>query len=128
MMVSSTLGVVIYMSLNGSTRITWPAHAIADMLSAMGNTRRLQALKHLQKGEATVNDMAEAIGLTQSALSQHLAVLRRSNLVKTRRSAQTIYYSLDSMPISKILTLLDEIFGKEQKTTPHEQSYLEHSI
>jgi ArsR family transcriptional regulator, virulence genes transcriptional regulator len=116
------------MSLNGSTRIVWPTHAIADMLSAMGNTRRLQALLHLQKGETTVNDMAEAIGLTQSSLSQHLAVLRRSNLVKTRRRAQTIYYSLDSMPVSKILTLLDEIFAKEQKTPPHEQNYLEHSI
>jgi DNA-binding transcriptional ArsR family regulator len=103
-------------------------HSIAEMLSAMGNTRRLQALLHLQKGETTVNDMAEAIGLTQSSLSQHLAVLRRCNLVKTRRSAQTIYYSLDSEPASKVLTLIDEIFAREQKALPKDQDYLEHSI
>lgn len=119
---------LLRMSLNSATRIAWPTHSIADMLSAMGNTRRLQALLHLQKGETTVNEMAEAIGLTQSSLSQHLAVLRRSNLVKTRRRAQTIYYSLDSVPVSKILTLLDEMFTKEPVAVSRGQDYLEHSI
>lgn len=111
-----------------SKRINWSVHAAADILSAMGNSRRLQALMYLAKGETTVNEMADAIGMTQSSLSQHLAVLRRTNLVKTRRSAQTIYYTLDSLPVTKILGVLNETFNGDDKVEIDNRGYLEHSI
>jgi DNA-binding transcriptional ArsR family regulator len=98
------------------------------MFSAMGNARRLQALLLLEKGEANVNDMADAIGLPQSSLSQHLAVLRRSNLVKTRRDAQTIYYALDSEPMSRILGLLNEIFEGGDSEAIDLDNYPDHSL
>lgn len=94
----------------------------------MGNARRLQALLHLEKGETTVNEMADAIGLTQSSLSQHLAVLRRSKLVKTRRNAQTIYYTLDSAPMARILGLLNEMFEGTDTPEDDQDNYPDHSL
>jgi DNA-binding transcriptional ArsR family regulator len=64
------------------------------VLKAMGNRHRLMILCHLRNGEACVTDLEKIVGLSQSALSQHLAKLRNEHLVKTRRRAQTIYYSL----------------------------------
>jgi DNA-binding transcriptional ArsR family regulator len=106
----------------------WPMHSIAEIFAAMGNTRRLQALMYLEKGEATVNQMADAIGLTQSCLSQHLAVLRRSNLVRTRRNAQTIYYALDSEPMARILGLLSEMYEGDPRVMDEEENYPEHYL
>lgn len=94
----------------------------------MGNARRLQALLHLEKGETTVNEMADAIGLTQSSLSQHLAVLRRSKLVKTLRNAQTIYYTLDSAPMARILGLLNEMFEGTDTPEDDQDNYPDHSL
>jgi ArsR family transcriptional regulator, virulence genes transcriptional regulator len=111
-----------------SSKLTWPTHSVAEMFSAMGNPRRLQALLYLERGETTVNDMADAIGLTQSSLSQHLAVLRRSNLVKTRRNAQTIYYELDSIPVARVLGLLNELFDGNDPADNDQETYPDHSL
>ncbi|MDB5596140.1 MAG: Regulatory protein ArsR [Hyphomicrobiales bacterium] len=54
--------------------------------------------------------MQEAIGLSQSALSQHLARLRKDGLVSTRREAQTIYYSIADPNVSRLIGLLYELF------------------
>lgn len=66
----------------------------STLLKAMSNQHRLLILCQLLRAERCVGDLEQIVGLSQSALSQHLARLRRDNLVKTRRSAQTIYYSL----------------------------------
>jgi len=66
----------------------------STLLKAMSNPHRLMILCQLATGEMRVGELEEVIGLSQSALSQHLARLRRDNLVKTRREAQTIFYSL----------------------------------
>lgn len=80
----------------------------ADFLKAMANKNRLTILLLLkQYDELSVTELNAKISLSQSALSQHLAVLRREGLVVTRRSSQTIYYSLDSPLAEEILTLLD---------------------
>ena len=72
------------------------AHAgeATRLLKALANESRLMILCNLSEGEMTVGQLNEFIPLSQSALSQHLALLRRDNLVQTRRQAQTIYYSL----------------------------------
>ena len=64
----------------------------AKFLKSMANDRRLVVLCELAKGERSVGELEEVAGLSQSALSQHLARLREARLVRTRREAQTIHY------------------------------------
>ncbi len=84
----------------------------ATLLKALSNEKRLMILCALNKGEKSVGVLEELIGLSQSALSQHLARLRRDGLVQTRRDAQTIYYSMKDEAAKKVMTLLSEIYCK----------------
>ena len=76
------------------------------ILKAMSNRHRLLILCQLVNGEKSVGQLEAFIGLSQSALSQHLARLRREDLVKTRRQAQTIFYSLDGEEATSIIKAL----------------------
>ncbi len=78
----------------------------ARLLKAMGNERRMDILYQLEGKEINVGELEKKVGLSQSALSQHLAVLRNEDIVKTRRVAQTIYYSIKSEKALKLLELL----------------------
>ncbi|MGV1846281.1 MULTISPECIES: ArsR/SmtB family transcription factor [unclassified Rhizobium] len=82
----------------------------STFLSAMANEQRLRVLDILTRGEMPVGALADMIGLSQSALSQHLAKLRSAHMVKTRRDAQTVYYTVNSESVRKVLALLEEIF------------------
>lgn len=78
------------------------------LLKSIANESRLMVLCVLAEGEFSVGALNERIDLSQSALSQHLAILREQGLVKTRRESQTIYYSLaDTAALSLIHTLHD---------------------
>ena len=79
----------------------------AMLLKALGNSKRLEILYHLAEKEMSVGTLEKKVGLSQSALSQHLAVLRHNDIVKTRREAQTIYYSVRSETALKLLALLE---------------------
>lgn len=81
-----------------------------SFLKALANRHRLMVLCELHKGEHSVTRLQEAVGLSQSSLSQHLARLREDNLVKTRRESQTIYYSLANQNVSRVIGLLYELF------------------
>ncbi len=82
------------------------AEDAARLLSNMAHPKRLMVLCRLVQGECTVGELASVVNLSQSALSQHLAKMRASNLVSTRRSAQTIYYSLASKEVESVLQTL----------------------
>jgi DNA-binding transcriptional ArsR family regulator len=82
------------------------AEDAAALLKAMANPQRLKVLCLLLGGEKSVGDLNRDIDLSQSALSQHLAVLRESALVTTRRSGQTIYYALSAGPVEAIIATL----------------------
>ena len=84
--------------------------AAAGLLSAMANPKRLMILCSLVEGDVPVGVLAPQVGLSQSALSQHLSKLRAQRLVKTRRDAQTIYYSSTSESVKKILATLENIY------------------
>lgn len=86
----------------------------ADLLSAMSNAKRLMILNILMNGEVGVGELSTSVGLSQSALSQHLAVLRNHKLVKTRRDQQKIYYSSASEDVTAILKVLRDIFGEPE--------------
>jgi DNA-binding transcriptional ArsR family regulator len=83
----------------------------AALLLGMANKHRLRILMILAGGEATVKSMADQIGISQSALSQHLAKLRKGNLVSTRPEAQTIYYSCSSPAALKVLDALGDFYS-----------------
>ena len=82
----------------------------AVLLSAMSNAKRLLIVCNLVEGEMPVGQLAEMVGLSQSALSQHLAKLRARKLVATRRDAQTIYYSIASDSVYQVLQTIGDIF------------------
>ncbi|MCO5063775.1 MAG: metalloregulator ArsR/SmtB family transcription factor [Rhizobiaceae bacterium] len=84
----------------------------AKLLTALGNRKRLAIVGHLLDEEMSVNEIAEQVSLSQSALSQHLAKLRGLNLVQTRRDRQMIYYSCNSEEVRKIYNTLNDIFGE----------------
>ena len=90
-----------------------------DFLKTLANRRRLAIVCELLEGERSVGALAAAVGLSQSALSQHLARLRRGRLVATRRESQTIYYSLASDHVRRLIGLLYELYcapARETKT------------
>lgn len=82
----------------------------ARLLKAIANEKRLKVLFHIAEKEASVGEIEKVVDLSQSALSQHLAILRAGRLVKTRRKAQTIFYSLRDEKTKKILDLLRQLF------------------
>jgi DNA-binding transcriptional ArsR family regulator len=82
----------------------------STLLKAMGNPHRLMILCRLAEGEKCVGELERVIGLSQSALSQHLARLRRDDVVTTRRVAQTIYYSLVGPEARSIIATLYRLY------------------
>ena len=90
------------------------AGAAEGLLKAVANRRRLTILCELSRGERSVSDLGEAIGLSQSALSQHLARLRADRIVATRRESQTIYYSLESEGARRLIDLLYQLFCAQE--------------
>ncbi|NSZ76854.1 metalloregulator ArsR/SmtB family transcription factor (plasmid) [Agrobacterium tumefaciens] len=82
----------------------------AAFMSAAANPKRLSILQLLTKREHSVGELSILVGLSQSALSQHLSKLRRGRWVETRRDAQTIYYSSTSPAVAKLLSTLEGIF------------------
>jgi DNA-binding transcriptional ArsR family regulator len=86
------------------------AAAAARLLKALANERRLMILCQLAPGELSVGALAPRIGISQSALSQHLAVLREDGVVATRRDGQTIWYRIADPAAVRLVTTLAEIF------------------
>lgn len=82
------------------------ARKASTLLKAMSNEHRLLVLCQLLHGEKSVGELERLVGLSQSALSQHLARLRRDNLVRTRRQAQTIFYSLSGDEARTVIATL----------------------
>lgn len=84
------------------------------LLKALSSERRLMIMCALYKGEKSVGELEQVVGLSQSALSQHLARLRRDGLVDTRREAQTIYYSMNDHATKAILHTLHSLYCPEE--------------
>ncbi len=77
--------------------------ALAEQLAVLGNANRLAILTNLAEGEIQVNVLAKKLGLGQSALSQHLAILRACEFVSTRRASQSVFYSIQPRSIAAAL-------------------------
>jgi len=82
----------------------------ARMLKTLSSESRLMILCALEEREHSVTELHQQIGLSQSALSQHLATLRKQGLVKTRRESQVIYYSLAQHDTTRIISVLSDLY------------------
>lgn len=90
------------------------AAGAAELLRLVGNEHRLQVLCVLRAGEASVGDLARRLGLSPSALSQHLARLRAARLVEGRREAQTIYYRIIDRTVLALVEALAQIMDQRR--------------
>mgnify|MGYP006266076691 CR=1 FL=1 len=86
------------------------ADEAAGFLKSIANPCRLVLLCELSKGERPVGELEAVVGLRQSAVSQHLARLREAGLVKTRRQAQTVLYSLESEGARRVIDVLHDLY------------------
>jgi DNA-binding transcriptional ArsR family regulator len=92
------------------TRLHQNSEQAAQLLKTVGNPHRLMILCTLADTEMSVGELNDNIDISQSPLSQHLAVLRRTGLVQTRREAQTIFYSLNGNEVQKLMDCLYDIY------------------
>ncbi len=91
----------------------------AALFRLLGNEKRLMLLCQLVDGELSVGEMQRRIGVSQSALSQHLALLREEGVVATRREGQTIYYRISDHSALRIIeTLAEQFCPPEMRKTP----------
>lgn len=90
--------------------LTESARDATAFLKALANENRLLVLCHLTEGEKSVTELEQLIGIRQPTLSQQLARLRSEHLVKTRREAKTVYYSLASQDVLLVIQLLHKMF------------------
>lgn len=88
------------------------AEKAAALLKQLANTRRLMILCALMEGEKTVNDLVKAAGLSQSAISQHLAKMRAAKLLASEKRGQMVYYSISSMQVHALLSTLCVMYCK----------------
>ena len=87
------------------------ADDVARILSTLSNPRRLLVLCHLMRtGERSVGQLVEAIGLSQSALSQHLALMRAEGLVRTRKEGLNVFYSIADPRVEELVQSLERIY------------------
>ncbi len=90
------------------------ASGASRILKAMANERRLMILCYLNEGEHSVGELEKLVGISQSALSQHLARLRNDGLVMPRREAQNIYYSLYGEAARAIIQSLHDLMAEDR--------------
>lgn len=86
------------------------ADEMIAVLKAMANHNRLLLLCQLTQGERSVGDLAVKLGLSQSVVSQHLALLRREGVVSGRRDAQSIYYSISDTRVQSLMNSMSGLF------------------
>ncbi len=86
------------------------ASKAARLLKTLSSESRLMILCALEEREYSVTELHQQIGLSQSALSQHLATLRREGMVKTRRESQVIFYSLAQHDTTRVIEVLSDLY------------------
>jgi DNA-binding transcriptional ArsR family regulator len=104
------------------TQFQASAGRAAKLLKALGNERRLMILCQLVDGERSVGQLQPSVGLSQSALSQHLAVLREEGVVAARRDGLTVWYRILDPAAVRVVTTLAEVFCPPDMRLHHDHS------
>jgi ArsR family transcriptional regulator len=87
----------------------------ASVCKGLADPKRLLIINALRDGELRVSKICDELGLPQSNVSQHLAILRDKGIVKTRREGQFVYYSLTSQKIIEAMDLLREVMAEQMQ-------------
>lgn len=95
-------------------RLHQSAESACQLLKALANSDRLMLLCQLAQGELNVGELEARTGIAQPTLSQQLAVLRREELVETRREGKQVYYRIASQPALAVIETLYRLFCAEQ--------------
>lgn len=90
------------------------AEQASELLKSLANRHRLLIVCQLIEGERSVGDLAEFLGIRDSTVSQHLALLRKDGLVAARRDGQTIWYAIASTPARRVIETLYGIYCAPQ--------------
>ena len=98
------------MNIKALSKLKIGAKKGAALLKALAHPERLLILCQLVDGEKNVGELLTHSGLSQSAFSQHLGVLRRKKIVETRKEMQLVYYRLVDKPARQLLQLLHNIY------------------
>lgn len=93
------------------------SEAPIEELKALAHPLRFRILEVLREGERNVGEIEEASGIGQPALSQQLGVLRKANLVETRKDAKLVYYSLGADALEALTALLGSLVPAKQETS-----------
>jgi len=112
--------------LHDARELTAKAAEASRLLTALANEHRLAILCQLVEGERSVGKLVDAAGLTQSALSQHLAKLRAAGIVATRRDSQTTYYRLANEAAGSVMRTLADIYCRPRPRKTHARSKTSH--
>lgn len=97
-----------------AVRMADAAGQASELMKTLGHKDRLMVLCHLSSGEKSVGELAGLLDIPQSPLSQHLARMRKEELVTTRREAQTIYYSIASPEAARMVQLMHELYCSQR--------------
>jgi ArsR family transcriptional regulator, virulence genes transcriptional regulator len=97
-------------NLSISPALLKSADSATKLLKALANKKRLLILCHLGDGEMSVGELADHVGLSLSALSQHLAGLRLAGIVSSRRQAREIRYRVKAGPAGRLMATLVDIY------------------
>ena len=81
----------------------------AEISKTLAHPLRLAILHNLKKGEKSVSELTQTIGASQSNISQHLAIMRQRDIVKTRKEGSNIYYRLSNPKISQACDTMREV-------------------
>ena len=107
----------MYLPVLAITDFEANAIEVADILRALGNEKRLMILcRLLEAGEATVGSLVQAVGISQSALSQHLSRMRDERIVAFRRESQTLWYRIADPRIEQLMAELYRLYCRQPKS------------
>jgi DNA-binding transcriptional ArsR family regulator len=85
----------------------------AELCKSLSDPKRLRMLQELQRGERTVGELAEILGLKQSNTSQHLAILRRIGMIYPRKEGSTVYYKVANPKIVEACDLVHDFIAEQ---------------
>jgi DNA-binding transcriptional ArsR family regulator len=105
-----------------AARMQSAVDAASNLLKALANRHRLLILCQLIGQERSVGELAGFLGIRDSTVSQHLALMRRDGLVVARRDGQTIWYSISSAPARALLETLYRVYCVRSDTAPQTKS------
>jgi len=91
------------------------AQRASEMMKLLGHPHRLMILCELKMEEKSVGELSKIIGISQSLVSQHLARMRHENVVRSRRDAQVVYYSLKEGEAALLISTLYEIYCLDEQ-------------